>query len=668
MRLTEFLDADEQAANGASGSQNIEPRWEGISTHDGEGPFDKLDQAADWDDIFVYGANYTRLDRAPDSQTSAAYRRPGAESDYSIKILKDNPHVAVVHSDACGLPTGAGQKLTKSRICAIWYHSGDERAAAAAMLAGTASYLPPHIQAAVRGPDHHSKPAPTAEPEKPEKKSASTLLVELALDRYTFGCTEDGQPFAVKPGGHVVRMLRGGKNSLRAELSQAYYWRYHKAAPQQALADALLVLEGEALARNPSEVHLRVAAADNAIWLDLGDTAETVIRIDGDGWETRNTAPVLFRRTSLTSILPTPDDQLRVMRVMRVTNPDHLRTTTDKLWQHANVAEPDRPLVLACLVAAIVNPNMPHPILSLSGEQGTAKSTTTKRIVELLDPSPVPLRKPPKDPESWVTAAQGSWVVALDNMSTVPDWLSDCLCRAVTGDGDVRRALYTDSELSVFGFRRCIILNGIDLGALRGDLVDRLVHVSLDVIPEDKRVREEVLDEQWRQDHPVILGALLASVAGVIRAIPSVRLAKKPRMADFAHILAAVDQIFGTNGLTRYAEQARAMVLDTLTADPFLASLMAEKLEFTGPSAELLDRLAREKPVRDWPKNPRAVTTILRRNAPALRKAGWVVKESEDSHTKVIEWTLTHPEKARNRDPQDPQDPQNGDVLLEVTT
>lgn len=66
------------------------------------------------------------------------------------------------------------------------------------------------------------------------KKSASTLLVELALKRYKFGCTEEGQPFAVKPGGHV-RMLRGGKNSLRAELSKEYYREHKKAAPQQAL-------------------------------------------------------------------------------------------------------------------------------------------------------------------------------------------------------------------------------------------------------------------------------------------------------------------------------------------------------------------------------------------------------------------------------------------------
>jgi hypothetical protein len=511
----------------------------------------------------------------------------------------------------------------------------------------------------------------TGEPNKnlgSDKKSASTLLVELALERYRFGCTEDGQPFAVKPGGHVVRMLRGAKNSLRAELSQAYYWRHHKAAPQQALADALLVLEGEALASDPSEVHLRVAAANGAIWLDLGDTAETVIRIDGDGWETRDTAPVLFRRTALTGVLPAPSDELRVMRAMRATNPDLLRTRTAKLWQQINVAKPDRPLVLACLIAAIANPNMPHPILSFSGEQGTAKSTTTKRVVELLDPSPVLLRKPPKDPDSWVTAAQGSWVVGLDNMSTVPDWLSDSLCRAVTGDGDVRRALYTDSGLSVFGFRRCIILNGIDLGALRGDLVDRLVNVSLDVIPEDDRVTEEVLDERWRQDYPVILGALLASVASVIHAILSVRLANKPRMADFAHILAAVDQIFGTNGLTRYAEQTRSMVLDSLTAEPFLAALMAENLEFTGPAAELLERLTPDKPPRDWPKSPRVVTTILRRNAPALRKAGWEVRDSEDSHSHATIWTLTPPEKVGKRNSLSSHNSQNGIPASSVTS
>jgi hypothetical protein len=331
-----------------------------------------------------------------------------------------------------------------------------------------------------------------------EKKSASTLLVELALKRYEFGCTEDGQPYAVKPGGHVVRMLRGGKKSLRAELSKAYYRIHGKAAPQQALADTLLVLEGEALDSDPRQVHLRVASANSASWIDLGDAAETVVKIDANGWEVTNSAPVLFQRTALTGVMPTP----------------RRGGDLDLLWEQINVAKADRPLVLACMIAAIATPNAPHAVLSFFGEQGTAKSTTTKRVVELIDPSPVPLRKPPRDAESWVTAAAGSWVVGLDNLSQVPDWLSDCLCRAATGDGDVRRALYTDGALAVWAFRRCIILNGIDVGALRGDLADRMVRVALDQITEEHRIEDEELDQRWRQSYPHILGALLAVVAG----------------------------------------------------------------------------------------------------------------------------------------------------------
>jgi len=35
------------------------------------------------------------------------------------------------------------------------------------------------------------------------------------------------------------------------------------------------------------------------------------------------------------------------------------------------------------------------------------------------------------------------------------------VCRAVTGDGDVRRLLYTDGGLALFALRRAVIPNGI---------------------------------------------------------------------------------------------------------------------------------------------------------------------------------------------------------------
>ena len=500
-----------------------------------------------------------------------------------------------------------------------------------------------------------------AEPKPNQAKpSTASQLVDMALDRYDFGVTEDGQPYAVRPGRHVVRMLRGGKNSLRAELSQAYYREHKKAAPQQALADALLVLEGMAQDHDPDQVHLRVAAADGVVWLELGDAAETVVRIDGNNWRVvRDGVPVIFRRTGLTGALPNPQS------ADHADHADHdsylSLGTFDLLFDHLNVAQADRPLVLAWLIAVLIDPESPHPILSLFGEQGTGKSTASRRIVSVVDPSPVPLRKPPRDPEGWVTAAQGSWVVGLDNLSQVSDWLSDSLCRAATGDGDVRRALYTDSDLAVFAFRRCILLNGIDVGALRGDLADRIIMINLDRIEESARLTERQLNDHWTRDHPRIFGGLLSLAAETIKRLPSVRLASSPRMADFALILAAIDQILGTDGLNRFAERARTMAEDTLSSDQFVAAMDDARIDFHGKAADLLIKVTPDeqgwRPPRNWPKEPRAVTSLLRRNAPAMRKLGWVVEEGDDRNHYVI-WTVIHPEIGRKSPPQGPQNSQ----------
>lgn len=63
-----------------------------------------------------------------DGQPVELWRRPGdPTSDYSIKCF---PHAAVAWSEACGLPTGRGQKLTKWRVLVALHYGGDEVAAA----------------------------------------------------------------------------------------------------------------------------------------------------------------------------------------------------------------------------------------------------------------------------------------------------------------------------------------------------------------------------------------------------------------------------------------------------------------------------------------------------------------------------------------------------------
>ena len=472
-----------------------------------------------------------------------------------------------------------------------------------------------------------------------DQKSAATTLVEMALESYEFGVSTTGETFALpKLGPKVVSLLRGSKTSLRGQLARNYFREYGRAAPQQALADALLVIDGIAQETDGAELHLRVASVDDELWLDLGDSTGRAIRVTTDGWSIESSAPMLFKRTILNGPLPEP-----------IPGGD-----LGDLWSLLNVTKADRPLLAAWLIAALFE-DIPHPVLGIFGEQGTGKTTAQKMIVMAIDPGPVPTRKPPRDPESWVTAAAGSWLVGLDNLSDVRPWLSDSICRAVTGEGDVRRKLYTDGEHSIFAFRRCICLNGIDLGATRGDLAERMLPINLERIPESRRQTEESLWPNWRRSHSRILGAILDLASQVLSVLHSVELASKPRMADFARIVAAVDVVTGTDGLKHYLTKQGSMAADSLAGDAFILAVL-ELRYFDGTSAELLQRVTPEKPPRNWPGNPRAVTTRLRRHAPSMTRTGWKIDSDEgQNHDKVLRWSISPPEVRSISDPQSPR-------------
>jgi hypothetical protein len=197
---------------------------------------------------------------------------------------------------------------------------------------------------------------------------------------------------------------------------------------------------------------------------------------------------------------------------------------------------------------------------------------------------------------------------------------------AVTGEGDVRRKLYTDSELAVFAFRRCVIISGIDLGAIRGDLADRMLPITLEPISEEERQEEEDLWPVWQQVHPRLLGAILDLAASVMHILPSVRFERKPRMADFARVLAAVDSVLGTKGLASYIAKQGEIATDSLTDDVFISRIAETVTNFTGTAAELRTEVtpAEEswRAPKGWPGNARAVTQLLNRQAPVMRKAG----------------------------------------------
>jgi len=147
-RLTEAPTTTPPPALGGGamgGSSSTAVSWIEVSE---PGPFDALADHADWADVLP---GWERV-ACPDSATLEAWRRPGATHPVSAKVLKVEPHVLVVHSTDAGLPSGAGQRLTKGRVYSHLNYGGDPSAAASALRNGTAVNLPPGIVAAVATP------------------------------------------------------------------------------------------------------------------------------------------------------------------------------------------------------------------------------------------------------------------------------------------------------------------------------------------------------------------------------------------------------------------------------------------------------------------------------------------------------------------------------------
>ncbi|MEW1844145.1 ATP-binding protein [Nonomuraea angiospora] len=448
--------------------------------------------------------------------------------------------------------------------------------------------------------------------DKEKGPSQASQLVSLARAGYDLVMSEDARPYGVRRRGPNIALPLRGKAGLRAQLARQYTDASGGQVPSQsALADAMTVLEGIAAATDPVPVYLRVAGGPDQVVLDLGTADGRCVIVTAEGWGVHSRSPVLFRRSGAMSPMPEPisGDGDGLARLRDLVNMD------DATFHQ----------LVAWLVAAWV-PHIPHPVLTFKGEQGTGKSKTAQMVINLVDPSAATKRSQPRDVKAWATQAFNSWALCLDNVSTIAPWLSDTLCKAVTGDGIIDRALYTDDDVVVLSFRRVLAMTTIDAGALAGDLAERIYMLDLQLISEDQRRTEQELDQRFEADRPAILAALLDLMAKVLDRLPRIHLDRMPRMADFARVLAAIDAIQEWNTLVSYTTSADNVAADALEGDPFgsaVAAFVQQHGHWTGTAGQLLEQVLPPDGYHPkWPKDATRAGGQLRRLAPILRSVG----------------------------------------------
>ncbi|WP_246737282.1 toprim domain-containing protein [Nordella sp. HKS 07] len=191
------------------------------------------------------------------------------------------------------------------------------------------------------------------------RPTQADILIELARSAEFFHAP-DGTGFAdIEVNGHRETWPIRARG-FRRWLFRRFFEATGGGPSSEALQSALNVIEANAHYDAPERiVHVRIGGQDGRPYLDLCNDTWQALEINPDGWRIVDNPPVRFRRAAGMQALPSPVPGGSV----------------DALRSFLNVrSDADFVLVIAWALACLRDRG-PYPVMVLSGEQGSAKST-----------------------------------------------------------------------------------------------------------------------------------------------------------------------------------------------------------------------------------------------------------------------------------------------------
>ena len=357
---------------------------------------------------------------------------------------------------------------------------------------------------AARSPDHEpSHAAALASDDTADdtvKESPTDALMRMAgVERVILG--SDGRSYALVSVNGKAECRELKSKTLRNLLTHAALKATGKLPTQEAIAAVVGVLEASARVRRHSRRRVSAGRA-RAISFVLFPRPRR-----SRGADHRDQARWLGTRRRAAGVYsPAPPGSLHCRLPAR-------GGSLELLKKYVNLEEADWPLFIGWLTAAL-RPVGPHPILVVTGEQGAAKTTMLRVCRRLIDPNASPVRSQPKELRDLMIAARKSWLMAYDNITTLPDVVFQRIVRVGDGHADLRSARSAPTTKRAFSWReRPVIINGITDFVVKADLGDRSFFLRLPPIRRSTRQTEEAFWADFDRDCPMILGGLLDAVS-----------------------------------------------------------------------------------------------------------------------------------------------------------
>jgi hypothetical protein len=346
------------------------------------------------------------------------------------------------------------------------------------------------------------------------------------------------------------------------------------------------------------ELWNRYCRKNDEIYIDLGKPDWSILKISKNNIETLPSDAIMFRRYAAMAEMPIDlsgekEDLEKYLNLVNLKNEDPEKERENKL-------------LYSVLLGTMMIPGFPHPIILVNGPQGSAKSSFSRSIRIIIDPSAVPLLSIPNKIENLVQTLSHNYASFFDNVDAISDDYSDVFCRASTGEGIIKRQLYSDEEDIIFRYQRCVLLNGINISTTRSDFIDRSIQFELETIDSTQRKTENEIINELESLTSKVRGYLVKTIQKALIIYENVSkqlIGRLPRMADFAIWGEAVSRAMGYQPLeffnaytARISDLSKSVISENAVAIELLDYLRENKtfseekpLEIT-PS-ELFDAL-----------------------------------------------------------------------------
>jgi hypothetical protein len=478
--------------------------------------------------------------------------------------------------------------------------------------------------------------------EEEDDRKLDQKLYDWIMESYDLGQDMHHNGFAVpRKGARLVRMLGSGYPSLELEAPARFRMIEPGSpiVPRKMVKDVMPNVEYACMSAPKQELHLRTAPHKDGVVIDMGREDGAVILVTAEGWKVIEEPGAdfpLFRRTHQIQPLPTPEqggslDELR-----------DLVHVTDDTW----------PLIKGWLISSVFG-WVPRPWLYHQGPQGSGKSDAAVKVISVIDPRDRIASFPKKNDKTDAGAtAISTYLMGWDNLSSIPDEVSDWLCSTVTGNQDERRVLWSTSTVQVIPYMRTGVITGVGIRSFKPDLLERLVKVQFDRLPADGKRAHAELNDEFALRHARILGALLDAVSIALahrHLVP--RNLDVPRMVDYATYLKAYDLGVGESDLFgAYKANVESLLADSGEEDAVGKVVLAYMVGKTEPVKKTPEELYGEltqlrtglniDPESFWPKSARYMTQALNELVAALEKQ---VRIQTGVRTNGTRWTILTP-------------------------